>query len=287
MNQRFIVKEKQELLTFLYDNLKDLKEKKIKSILTNKKILVDNKVITQYNYVLKPKQVITIDINGGKHFLDKHHIELLYEDEKLIVINKPSGLLSIANEQEKENTAHKIMMQYVRLSNPKDRIFIVHRLDKETSGIMMFTKDENFKHKLQENWDKVVLFRGYIAIVDGILKIKEDTIKNYLIEDKNYTMHSTNSNKGDLAITKYSVVKEMNNISLIKLELKTGRKNQIRVHMQELGHPIIGDKKYGSKRNLIKRLGLHAYKLVFIHPITNKKMEFETDIPKQFIDVLL
>lgn len=286
MNKRFVVKEQEELLKFLYENLKDMKQKKVKAFLTDKKVLVDNKIITKYNYILKPKQVITIDENGGKYHLEKNNIELIYEDEEIIVINKPEGLLSIASVEEKEKTAYKILTQYVKLSNVKNRVFIVHRLDKETSGIMLLSKSENLKHKLQDNWDKLVQFRGYISLVEGILKVKEDTIKTMLIEDEKYMVHNTLSKDGQLAITKYKVVAEGENISLLKIELKTGRKNQIRVHMQGIGHPVIGDKKYGSKKNPIKRLGLHAYKLAFIHPITNKKMEFETDIPNSFISII-
>jgi pseudouridine synthase, RluA family len=282
----YIVTENCELLEFLYSKMKDLSKKRVKGYLVNRHVIVDNKIITKYDYQLRKNQKVSIDKSGGIAFLKRNKIELLYEDKELIIINKPSGLLSIATTEEKTVTAYNIMTNYVKLSNPKSRIFIVHRLDRDTSGIIMFAKDENLKHKLQDNWDKIVIFRGYVAVVEGILKVKEDTIKNNLIEDKNFTVHSTNSNSGELAITKYSVVKEKNNLSLVKLELKTGRKNQIRVHMQELGHPIIGDKKYGSKKNLIKRLGLHAYKLAFIHPVTNKKMEFETDIPKEFIYII-
>ncbi len=285
-NLEFIVTEECELLEFLFLKLKELNKKKVKSFLSNNMVIVDNKIVTQYNYLLKKKQKVIIDRYGGISFLEKNNIELIYEDSEILIINKPGGLLSIATKEEKESTAYKIMTAYVRLSNQRNRLFILHRLDRDTSGIMVFSKNEKARNNLQDNWDKLVLERGYVAIVGGLLNKKEDTIVSYLKEDKNFMVYSTNDIKnGQKAITSYKVIKELNNYSLLKVIIKTGRKNQIRVHMYDIGHPIVGDKKYGSKVNPIKRLGLHAYKLVFIHPTNKKKMEFETDLPDRFISL--
>ena len=198
------VTEDCELLEFLYSSMKDMPKKKVKSFLMTKRVVVDNKVITQYNYLLRKNQKVCIDKYGGAAFLKKYNTELLYEDEEIIVVNKPSGLLSVANAEENEKTAYRILTEYVKLSNAKNRIFIVHRLDKETSGIILFAKNENLKHKLQDNWDKLVHFRGYVALVEGILKEKEDIIKTNLIEDKKYMVHNTASIRLVLIMSSFS-----------------------------------------------------------------------------------
>lgn len=207
----------------------------------------------------------------------KEKLNILYEDKYLIVIEKPSGLLTIGTIKERENTLYKKVSDYVKKQHKSNKIFIVHRLDKDTSGIILFAKNEEVKRKLQRDWDKTI--RKYIALVEGNVT-KNGIIKNYLGETKTLkTFITNNKNLGKLAITKYYVLKNAKEYSLLNIEILTGRKNQIRVHMESINHSIVGDKKYGSKKNPIRRLCLHANYLEFIHPITNKKIIINSNYP--------
>lgn len=207
----------------------------------------------------------------------KEKLNILYEDKYLIVIEKPSGLLTIGTTKERENTLYKKVSDYVKKQHKSNKIFIVHRLDKDTSGIILFAKNEEVKRKLQRDWDKTI--RKYIALVEGNVT-KNGIIKNYLGETKTLkTFITNNKNLGKLAITKYYVLKNTKEYSLLNIEILTGRKNQIRVHMESINHSIVGDKKYGSKKNPIRRLCLHANYLEFIHPITNKKIIINSNYP--------
>lgn len=205
-------------------------------------------------------------------------LDIIYEDKELLVINKPPKTLTIATEKNKENNLYYEARSYVKKQNSKNKIFIVHRLDEQTSGVILFAKNENLKHLLQKDWGKY--YREYIAIVEGKLTGK-GIIKSYLKEAKNLMVYSTSDKKnGKLAITEFESLKSNKNYSLLKINILTGRKNQIRVHLSDLGHPIVGDKKYKAKTNIIHRLGLHAFKLKIIHPITKKELLFEAKIPK-------
>lgn len=210
----------------------------------------------------------------------KDRIKILYEDKSIIVVSKPTHLLTISTENEKERTMFHKIIEYERKKNKNNKVFIVHRLDKDTSGILIFAKSEKVKKILQDNWDKTK--RYYMAIVEGIPKEKEKTIKSYLTENSRLITYSTSESKGKLAITKYKLIKHSKKFSLLDIEILTGRKNQIRVHMSDNNTPIIGDKKYGAITNPMNRLGLHAYKIVFTHPITKKEMTIEDKLPKEF-----
>ncbi len=204
-------------------------------------------------------------------------LKILYEDKTLIVISKPSGLLTIGTNKENNNTLYRKVSEYVKKQHKSNKIFIVHRLDKDTSGIIVFAKTEPVKRILQRNWDKTK--RKYIALVEGKINQK-DIIKNYLAETKTLRTYITNDKKiGKLAITKYQPIKSNKEYTLLDIEILTGRKNQIRVHMENINHPIVGDKKYNSKKNPIRRMCLHATYLEFIHPITNKKVIIEDRYP--------
>lgn len=275
---KYKVLKEEELLTYLLNNL-EYSNKKIKALLKYENILVNNKVQTKYNYMLKVGDIVSIKEYKNK----KHHINLdvIYEDKNIIVINKEAGLLTIGTEAEKEKTLYHLVSMYVKEENKNNNIFVIHRLDKDTSGIVMFAKNEKIKKLYQDNWNDIVIMRKYVALVEGILNKKEDTIKSYLKENKNNVVYSTKDKTGKLAITNYKVIKEDKN-SLLDINIETGRKNQIRVHMKELGHPIIGDKKYGNKGD---RLYLHAYKLVIKNPITKKIDTYEIKIPNNFYRV--
>ncbi len=213
----------------------------------------------------------------------KDRIKILYEDKSIIVVSKPSHLLTISTDNEKEKTMFHKVIEYERKKNKNNKVFIVHRLDKDTSGILVFAKNERIKRQLQDNWQNTK--RYYQAVVEGNVEKQEDTIKSYLKENKALITYSTNKSDGKLAITKYKVIKTNKKYSLLDIEILTGRKNQIRVHMNDINHPIIGDKKYNSKTNPIKRLGLHANKLVLQHPITKQIMTFEDKTPKEMLNL--
>lgn len=219
-------------------------------------------------------------------YMKKKKLDIIYEDKKIIVVNKPSGLLTVSSTNEKERTLYHEVSSYLKKSNPKAKVFIIHRLDKDTSGIVMFAKDKETKYLYQNNWDNLVKERCYIAVVNGVLETKKGKVTSYLKETKTLLVYSSNDKKsGKLAITNYSVIKENKRYSLLDIEIKTGRKNQIRVHMKDINHPIVGDKKYGNKRSFTNRLMLHAYKLVIINPKSKKKMEFISKTPKLFEDM--
>jgi len=273
-NMNKYIAYKSELLDFLYENVKEYNKKDIKTFLKYGSILVNNKVITKYNYQLKDNDVITIN----KYNKDKN-IDIIYEDKDLIVVNKESGILVVDNETNKNKTLYNLVSEYVKTKNKNNKIFIVHRLDKDTSGIVVFAKNENIKKLLQDNWNDIVLTRKYIAIVEGNIN-NEGIIKNYLEENKNHYVYV--SKNGKLAITEYKKIKSNNKYSWVDINLKTGRKNQIRVHFKSINHPVVGDIKYGNKSDEFKRLCLHAYELSLINPINNKKMVFNSPIPKSF-----
>lgn len=284
---RFIVEQDDELLPFLLSNINKSRNS-VKSILTRGQVTVDNKPTTKHNYPLKKGDVVSIQSNESL-MKEKALIGLtvLYEDDNIIVIDKEAGLLSVATDKGNEPTAHNQLMGYVKRDHPKNRVFIVHRLDKDTSGVMLFAKKESVKHALQDSWKESVQERLYTALVEGKVKKENGTITSWLTESKTFKVYSSsNDNGGKKATTHYKVIRQTSDYSLLEVSLETGRKNQIRVHMESIGHPIVGDKKYSAKSNPLKRLGLHATTLVFTHPITGKKMVFKSKVPRSFIKKL-
>ena len=273
--EKYIVKENEILIEFLKKTFSNLSKNSVKSLLHNEKVFVNGNMTTKYNYELNIGDVVEIREKVAKN------IDIIYEDKDIIVINKPSGLLTVATEKEKNKTAYHLVMEYLKKKNKNNRIFIIHRLDKDTSGIIMFAKNERAKHLYQDNWNDIVKKRCYYAVIDGKMQNKEGTIKSYLKENGNM-VYSVKDRSGKLAITEYKVLKERKNISLLGINLKTGRKNQIRVHMKENKTPILGDLKYGEKSKLINRLALHAYKLELINPVTKKLLTFEVNMPNEF-----
>jgi len=210
-------------------------------------------------------------------------LTILHEDHDILVVDKMSGLLTVGNERVRENTAYFLLNKYVRKGNQKSRsrVFIVHRLDRDASGIIVFAKNGNAKRYLQEEWQGFK--KTYFAVVHGMLSEKEGVITSYLIENRAHKMYSVDDpKKGMLAKTGYKVLKESKKYSLLEIDLLTGRKNQIRVHFSEKGCPVVGDKKYGEKEKGIKRLALHAASLTILHPFTKEKMTFETKFPAYF-----
>lgn len=286
-DQQLAVTEPAELMAFLIARLPHKNRNNIKSLLSNKQILVDGKVYTQFNHPLKPGMVVTVSATRAPQTTQYRGLTLLYEDQHLLVINKQAGLLSMSTSKEKDRTAYSILSDYVKKANPKNRVFIIHRLDRETSGVMMFAKSEKVQRLMQETWNQTIRERTYVALVEGVPDPAEGTIESYLKESKALIVYSSqNPEHGQLSITNYRIMRASDHYALLELELETGRKNQIRVHMQDIGHPVVGDAKYGAETNPIGRLGLHAEALAFEHPITGAAMRFDAPIPKQFLAVL-
>lgn len=214
----------------------------------------------------------------------KKKLEILYEDKFLIIVNKPSNLLTISTEKEKERTLYNYIYEYLKKKNKKNKVFIVHRLDKDTSGIVVFAKDETTKFYMQNNWDNIK--RNYVAVVNGKVFKKKDVLKSYLNETKTHFTYSVEDKNGKLAITEYEKILENKKYTMLSLNLKTGRKNQIRVQLADMGNPIVGDKKYGIKKDPIRRMALHANYISFIHPKTQEKIEIDIDIPNSFVNLV-
>lgn len=210
-------------------------------------------------------------------------LEIVYEDDAIIVIDKPPGMLTMGTEKEKERTAYFALTDYVRKGYAKSskRIFIVHRLDRETSGLVVFAKTEEAKYHLQEHWDETK--KKYLAVVHGRLKNQSGTITSYLAENKAFVVYSTDDKeKGRLSHTSYKVLKETKDFTLLEIDLLTGRKHQIRVHLADNGHPILGDRKYGKRDDGHKRIALHSFSISFKHPVNGKERLFETKVPEYF-----
>ena len=281
----FKVKEKTELMKFLIDSLSKQSKNNIKTLLSKEQIAVNGKIERQFNFVLNPGDEVTVNWNKNRNDKTPKGIKILFEDNDIVVIEKEEGLLSISTDKKSnERTAYKLLMDYIKTKDKKERIFIVHRLDKETSGVMIFAKSEKIKTELQDNWGTLILEREYAVIVEGVVKNREGQIKSYLKDNKVFVTYSVKDDKdgGKLAITNYKVEKIKGRYTYLKVSLETGRKNQIRVHMSDMGHPVVGDKKYGAKSNILKRLGLHAHTLKIKHPVTSKEMIFISSLPKDF-----
>lgn len=213
-------------------------------------------------------------------------LDIIYEDKDIIVVNKPAGLLTVSTDKEKEKTLFHKVYTYIKKKNKNNKIFIVHRLDKDTSGLVLFAKNESLKIKFQNDWDSLAKERKYIAIVHGNVEKDHNEVISWLKETKTLITYSSNKfGDGKKAITNYRVVAKTTKYTLVDIVIKTGRKNQIRVHMKDEGYPIVGDTKYGIKDGF-KRMYLHAYKLTICHPITNKILTFETDVPNEFIKMI-
>lgn len=280
---KIIVKKDDELLDYLYNNL-DMPKKRIKQYLTHGSIFVNNTKTTKYNYHVVAGMTINIDTNAkNKKTLP---FDILFEDEHIIVVNKPSGLLTIATAKEKENTLYHLVREYLVNKNKNAKVFIVHRLDKETSGIVVLAKDEKTKKTLQENWQEYITLREYVAVVHGKLNKLEDHIEQLLKETKTNLVYVSHDKEGKLAITNYKVIKENDDYSMVSINIETGRKNQIRVAFNSIHHPIVGDKVYSTIQDKETRLYLHANRLKMYYPILGKNILFETPTPSEFKKIM-
>ena len=270
------------LLDFLFTVMNDKSKNTVKSLLKHKHIAINGAPTTQFDTPLNPGDEISINFDRPFRVFKSSKMRIMFEDDYIIVIDKTSGLLSMGTDRDKENTAYYLLSDYVKRQDPRNKIFIVHRLDRETSGVMLFAKTANAQTILQRDWDNMVLDRKYYAIVEGTPEKPVGELRSYLAENNAMNVYSTNEHDGKLAITQYRVEKTKGRYSLVELTLLTGRKNQIRVHMSEFGFPVAGDKKYGARTSPAKRLMLHASKLQFVHPMTRENMTFETPLPAKF-----
>lgn len=279
--KELIVKEEKELYTYLRENVSGSKNN-IKSFLSHELVTVNGKVVTKYNYLLHINDRVKIGASKIDSFIGK--VNIIYEDDSFLVVDKPSGMLTVATEEDKDgnNNLYSVLSKYVKKKNSNSKIFVVHRLDKDTSGVLLFAKNEKLKDLLQNDWNNIAT-RIYYSVVYGNTK-DEGTIKSYLKEDSNLVSYS--SDTGKLAITCYKKIKGNENYSLLEILIKTGRRNQIRVQLKEIGHPIVGDSKYGRKDKTHKRMMLHAAKLSIINPINNKKMVFESKLNQSFYEMV-
>lgn len=281
------VVEETDLMTFLLSKMGGMKRNSVKSMLSHRQVLVNGTITTQFNLGLKQGDKVEVVSSRGNIELKHPKLRIIFEDKDLIVIEKKEGLLTVITNREDETTAFSILKSYVRKSSPANRIYVVHRLDRDTSGILMVAKSREIQLKLQENWHRVVTNRVYVAVVEGKIEKKQDTIVSWLSEnEKSLKVHSMrHDDGGQKAVTHYKCLKYNEHYSLLELHLDTGRKNQIRAHMESIGHSIVGDEKYGSKTNPLGRMALHARILEFIHPVTLEKVRFETAIPPAFTKI--
>jgi 23S rRNA pseudouridine1911/1915/1917 synthase len=272
-----------ELMEFLKETLPGKSRSTIKSLLAHHQVSVDHKAVTQFNHPLEPGQQVAVTWVKVQQKSSLKGLKIVFEDPYLIVIDKSPGLLSIATEKEKDRTAYRILSDSAKKINRKSRIFVVHRLDKDASGLMMFAKSKSVQEALQGSWSHDVLERTYVVAVEGRVENDEGTVTSWLKENKALNMMSSPfPNGGQKAVTHYRVLRRSRDYSLLEVRLETGRKNQIRIHMKDLGHVIVGDKKYGSLVKPLNRLALHARVLAFKHPVTGEVLRFETPIPGPF-----
>ena len=263
--------------------LKDHTPTKLKSMLKHNQFAVNSMPMSQYDFEVHEGDTFSVNFDQSFQVFSNPRVKLVYEDEHILVINKGYGVLSMGTDTKKDGTAYSIMREYVKYHDPRAKVFIVHRLDRDTSGLMMLAKTIEAKEAMQHNWNNVVLNRKYIAVVEGEVKQQEGVVKSYLAENSQYEVYSTDDpSKGQFAVTRYKCLKATKSYSMKEVELDTGRKNQIRVHMKDLGHPIAGDRKYGAAHSPINRLALHAQTLRFVHPITRREMNFSAPIPSGF-----
>ncbi|MDE6555679.1 MAG: RluA family pseudouridine synthase [Duncaniella sp.] len=279
----FKVEKPAPLLEFLFAAMPDRPRTRVKSLLAHRQVAVNGVPFTQFDHSLKPGDTVKVNFTREWKVFYNRRLKIVYEDDDIIVVNKGYGLLSVGTDTKTTGTAYSILQEYIKWQNPQNKLFIVHRLDRDTSGLMVFAKNVEAKETLQHNWNNMVLERKYLAVVEGTPDPAEGTHRSYLAENSRYEVYSTdNKDEGQLAVTRYKTLKSRNGYSLMEVSLDTGRKNQIRVHMKDLGHPIAGDRRYGGHPSPINRMALHAQTLRFVHPVTRKDMNFSTPIPISF-----
>ncbi len=275
------VEQEATLLPFLFEKLQGQSKSSVKALLGHGQILVNNEVTTQFDTPLHEGDVVTISYNRRKVVFNNPLLNIIYEDDFIIVVNKREGLLSVSTAKVRERTAFHILSDYLKKSDPRNKLFVLHRLDRDTSGLMMFAKTRAVQEKMQSNWNEMITERTYVAVVEGRPERDSDLITTQLKENAEARVYVV-ADGGKDAITRYHLLRTNEKYSLLELNLETGRKNQIRAQMEYIGHPIAGDYKYGAETDPTGRLMLHAQRLYFIHPETGEEMRFDTRIPDAF-----
>jgi 23S rRNA pseudouridine1911/1915/1917 synthase len=276
------VREESNLMDFLLKQM-GITKNRAKDLLTGRAVSVDRKLATHYDTALLPGQVVRVSRHRQNTMLLNKYVKIVYEDKDIIVIEKSEGILSMASTP-KQYCVKNVLDEYFEKRHFKCTAHVVHRLDRETSGLMIYAKNIETAKILEDNWHDMVYDRRYIAVLCGRVEKEGGTIQSWLRESKSFVTYSSpTDNGGKLAITHYHRLRSTDDFSLVEMKLETGRKNQIRVHMADLGNPVAGDQKYGNGRDPLHRLALHAYRLNFYHPITREQMQFETPIPKEFL----
>lgn len=272
------------LMQFIEEKMPDAKRTDIKRWLKYGHLSVDGQVSHRFDTAVLPGSEILLNLTRPFVVFRHPRIELVYEDDDVLVINKGYGMLSVSTDSRKrEENAYDIMRNYVKDVDPRNKLWVVHRLDRHTTGLMMFAKSERANEVLRHNWNNIILERLYVAVLEGYLEQEKGYVKSRLTENSRYVVYSTDvPGEGRVAVTHYEVMARGNGYTLAHFSLDTGRKNQIRVHASEMGHPIAGDRKYGASTSPIGRLALHAQTLRFAHPVTKKDMNFESPVPKEF-----
>ena len=294
------VAEGGQLMDFLMAKMGGMARSSVKQLLGQRRVKVGNAIQTRHDYLLKAGDIVTVSSGRGNSQLTHPKLRIVYEDDDLIVVNKQPGLLTVAaTPGSSETTAYSILRAYVKKQNARAGIYVVHRLDRETSGLLVFARSEELQHYMRQYWRELVTERTYIALAEGVLSPREGKITTWLTEDKrNAVVYSSPvDDGGDIAITNYKTLRVSGQnsefssqiYSLVELHLETGRTNQIRVHLASKGCPVVGDRKYGhgNESSPIDRLCLHAKVLAFIHPVTEKTVRFESPVPKEFNRVLV
>jgi 23S rRNA pseudouridine1911/1915/1917 synthase len=282
--RKLTVKEESTLLPFLLSILKDQSKTSVKALLHHGQIYLNKLKTTTATTPVAPGDEVFISYEKGKPEFNNPLLNIIWEDDDLIVVNKREGLLSVANAKVKERTAYNLLSTYLKKTDPRSHVFVLHRLDRDTSGLMMFAKNKQVQHTLQSDWNNMITARSYVAVVEGRPEKDSDLIVSNLTENANMQVYVTNEG-GKEAITRYRLLESNGSYSLLELDLETGRKNQIRAQMQSIGHSIAGDEKYGAETDPTGRMMLHARRLFFIHPVTGEEMRFETRIPERFINL--
>jgi len=277
-----------QLLEFLIEKQVRKSRNAIKSLLAHKQIRVNGKLVTQFDLELnKGDKVAVMKFDQSRKEKRLKGAKIVFEDDELIIVDKEAGFLSVSTDKEKARTVYGSLNEYVKKQNKNARVFVLHRLDREVSGLLIFARSAELQEMFQKNWNVLVKKYLYAAVVEGTPEKKQDTLVSWLAENKNFVMMSSSTDNGGLkSVSHYKVIKSIGRYSLLECDLEARRKNQIRVQMQQIGHPIVGDKKYGATKNPIKRIALHAGELQLKHPSTGELLEFKSSIPKAMQQLL-
>lgn len=282
---KYVVSKPAPLLEWLLENVKGQTKSKIKATLQGRGIKVDGKTVTQFDYGLRPGMKVAVSKSKRNDTFKSRYVKIVYEDRYLVVVEKNIGILSMAAGHSTLNVK-TVLDDYFNKTRQHCQAHVVHRLDRDTSGLMIYAKDKQTELALERDWHNIVYDRRYMAVVSGEMEEDEGTIANWLKDNKAYVTYSSPvDNGGKYAVTHFHTIDRTTEHSLVEFRLETGRKNQIRVHTADMGHPVCGDVKYGNGDNPCHRLCLHAYVLCFYHPVTHERMEFEAPIPAVFRQV--